>query len=233
MVSEGNAQPLLYGYWRSSSSYRVRIALNLKGIAYRQQAVHLVQDGGQQNLPAYRAVNPLGLVPALVHGDRAIVQSVAICEYLEEVFPQPALLPPDAAGRARVRALVQTIASEIQPLNNLGVLRYLEQDLGQPEAAVRRWYAQWIERGFAALETWLGETAGAGRSSDSPAGGFCHGDRPTLADCFLVPQVYNAERFDCDLSPYPALLGIAAHCRSLAAFRDAEPERQPDAVVAQ
>jgi maleylpyruvate isomerase len=233
MVGEAGDQPLLYGYWRSSSSYRVRIALNLKGVAYRQHPVHLVQGGGQQNLPAYRSLNPLGLVPALVHGDRVIVQSVAICEYLEEVFPQPALLPPDAAGRARVRALVQTIASEIQPLNNLGVLRYLEQDLGQPEAAVRRWYAQWIERGFAALETWLGETAGAGRSSDGPAGGFCHGDRPTLADCFLVPQVYNAERFDCDLSPYPALLSIAAHCRSLAAFREAEPERQPDAVVAQ
>lgn len=229
MVGEAGSQPLLYGYWRSSSSYRVRIALNLKGVAYRQHPVHLVQGGGQQNLPAYRALNPLGLVPALVHGDRVIVQSVAICEYLEEAFPQPALLPPDAAGRARVRALVQTIASEIQPLNNLGVLRYLEQDLGQPEAAVRRWYAQWIERGFAALETWLGEAAGAGTA----AGGFCHGDRPTLADCFLVPQVYNAERFDCDLSPYPTLLGIVAHCRSLPAFREAEPERQPDAVVAQ
>lgn len=224
VAHEGNAQPLLYGYWRSSSSYRVRIALNLKGIAYRQQAVHLVQDGGQQNLPAYRAVNPLGLVPALVHGDRAIVQSVAICEYLEEVFPQPPLLPPDASGRARVRAIVQTIASEIQPLNNLAVLRYLEQDLGQPDAAVRRWYAHWIERGFAALETWLGETAG---------GDFCHGDRPTLADCFLVPQVYNAERFDCDLSPWPGIARIAAHCRSLAAFRAAEPERQPDAAAAQ
>ena len=220
----GADQPLLYGYWRSSSSYRVRIALNLKGIAYRQQPVHLVQGGGQQNLPAYRAVNPLGLVPALVHGDRAIVQSVAICEYLEEVFPEPALLPPDAAGRARVRAIVQTIASEIQPLNNLGVLRCLEQDLGQTEAAVRRWYAHWVERGFAALETWLGEAA---------SGGFCHGERPTLADCFLIPQVYNAERFDCDLAPWPGIARIAAHCRTLAAFRAAEPERQPDAAAAQ
>lgn len=224
VATEGGAQPLLYGYWRSSSSYRVRIALNLKGIAYRQQAVHLVQGGGQQKLPAYRAVNPLGLVPALVHGDRVIVQSVAICEYLEEVFPEPALLPPDAAGRARVRAIAQTIASEMQPLNNLGVLRYLEQDLGQPDAAVRRWYAHWIERGFAALETWLGEAA---------SGGFCHGDQPTLADCFLVPQVYNAGRFDCDLSPWPGIARIAAHCRSLAAFRAAEPERQPDAAAAQ
>jgi maleylacetoacetate isomerase len=224
MTTAGGVQPLLYGYWRSSSSYRVRIALNLKGIAYRQQAVHLVQDGGQQNLPAYRAINPLGLVPALVHGNRAIVQSVAICEYLEEVFPQPPLLPADAAGRARVRAIVQTIASEIQPLNNLGVLRHLERDMGQPDAAVRRWYAHWIERGFAALETWLGEAA---------SGGFCHGEGPTLADCFLVPQVYNAERFDCDLSPWPGIARIAAHCRSLAAFRAAEPERQPDAAAAQ
>lgn len=195
MAHEGNAQPLLYGYWRSSSSYRVRIALNLKGIAYRQQAVHLVQDGGQQNLPAYRAVNPLGLVPALVHGDRAIVQSVAICEYLEEVFPQPPLLPPDASGRARVRAIVQTIASEIQPLNNLGVLRHLEQDMGQPDAAVRRWYAHWIERGFAALETWLGETA---------SGDFCHGERPTLADCFLVRRSTTPSASTATCRPGPA-----------------------------
>jgi maleylacetoacetate isomerase len=228
-ISETGDQPLLYGYWRSSSSYRVRIALNLKGVAYRQHPVHLVQGGGQQNTPAYRAVNPLGLVPALVNGERVIVQSVAICEYLEEVFPEPALLPADAAGRARVRALVQTVASEIQPLNNLGVLRYLAEELGQPDAAARRWYAHWVERGFAALETWLGDSAGAGWAG----GGFCHGDRPTLADCFLVPQVYNAERFDCDLSPYPAILGIAAHCRALAAFRAAEPERQPDAAAAQ
>lgn len=233
-VSTASAdQPLLYGYWRSSSSYRVRIALNLKGVAYRQHAVHLVQGGGQQNQPAYRAVNPLGLVPTLAHGGRVVVQSVAICEYLEEVFPAPALLPPDPAGRARVRAMVQTIASEIQPLNNLGVLRYLEQDLGQPDAALRRWYAHWVERGFAALEAWLAETPSGGQSSRGPAAGFCHGDRPTLADCFLVPQVYNAERFDCDLSPYPGIARIAAHCRSLAAFRDAEPERQPDAVTAQ
>lgn len=224
MPSEASGQPLLHGYWRSSSAYRVRIALNLKGIAYRQQAVHLVRGGGEQNLPGYRAVNPLGLVPALAHDGRIIVQSVAICEYLEEAFPGPALLPADAAGRARVRGLVQTIASEIQPLNNLGVLRYLAQDLGQPDPAVQRWYAHWIERGFAAVETWLG---------GAETGAFCHGDRPSLADCFLVPQVYNAERYDCDLSAWPAIRRIAGHCRALEPFRLAEPERQPDAALAQ
>jgi maleylacetoacetate isomerase len=222
-TDDSGARPLLYGYWRSSSSYRVRIALNLKQVAYRQQAVHLVRDGGEQNLPAYRALNPLGLVPALAHGGRVIVQSVAICEYLEDVFPEPALLPADAAGRARVRAIAQTIASEIQPLNNLGVLAYLGQELGQPDAAVRTWYAHWIKRGLAAVETWLG---------GAETGAFCHGDRPTLADCFLVPQVYNAERYGCDLTDYPAIRRIARHCRSLEAFRLAEPERQPDAAAA-
>lgn len=216
------AEPLLlYGYWRSSSSYRVRIALNLKGLDYRQQPVHLVRGGGEQNLPEYRAVNPLGLVPALRHGERVIVQSVAICEYLEEAFPEPALLPDDAAGRARVRAMVQTITSEIQPLNNLGVLGYLKDELQQAEAAIGHWYRHWVARGFAALEHWLSEAA---------SGSFCHGDRPTLADCYLVPQVYNAERFDCDLDPYPRLMEVAGRCRQLPAFRDAAPECQPDAA---
>ena len=219
MGTEQGGGVLLYGYWRSSSAYRVRIALNLKGIAYRQQPVHLVRDGGEQHQPGYRAVNPLGLVPALVHEDRVIVQSVAICEYLEEAFGEPALLPADPAGRARVRGLVQTVCSEIQPLNNLGVMNYLEQSMDQPPESIRRWYAHWIERGFAALETWLQE------SGDS----YCHGDRPTLADCFLVPQVYNAERFDCDLGPYPNIRRIAANCRSLEAFEAAAPENQQDA----
>lgn len=213
--------PTLYGYWRSSSSYRVRIALNLKGIEYAQQAVNLVRDGGEQRQPEFRAINPLGLVPALVHGHRTIAQSVAICEYLEEAFPTPALLPGDAAGRSRVRAIVQTIASEIQPLNNLGVMQYLESEMNQPEAAVRRWYAHWIARGFAAIESWLQNDA---------TGRFCHGDRPTLADCFLVPQVYNAERFDCELDSYPGILSIVARCRSREAFQRAAPEAQDDAV---
>jgi len=211
---------VLYGYWRSSSSYRVRIALNLKGLDYEQRAVNLVRGDGEQHSPDYRAVNPLGLVPALVHGDILVTQSVAICEYLEEVFPAPALLPDDAAGRARVRSIVQSIASEIQPLNNLAVLQYLGGPLQQDKAAVKSWYGRWIARGFGAIETWL-ESASTGR--------FCHGDYPTLADCYLVPQVYNAERFGCDLAPYPRLMGIVELSRSLDAFRRAEPESQPDA----
>lgn len=220
MAAGDGAQPVLYGYWRSSSSYRVRIALNLKEVDYRYEPVNLVRGDGEQRQPGYRAINPLGLVPALLHEGRAVTQSVAICEYLEEVFPEPALLPAEPAGRARVRSLVQTIACEIQPLNNLGVLRYLSGTLQQPEPAVQEWIAHWIARGFAAVESWLG-AADTGR--------FCHGDRPTLADCFLVPQVYNAERFGCDLAPYPTLLRIAAHCRAQDAFLRASPERQPDA----
>jgi maleylpyruvate isomerase len=212
---------LLYSYWRSSSSYRVRIALNLKGLGYRQRAVRLLRDDGEQQQPDYLAVNPLGLVPALVHRDRVIIQSVAICEYLEEMFPAISLLPADAAGRARVRSMVQTIASEIQPLNNLGVLRYLGEDMGQDSAATKRWYRHWIARGFSAIERWL---------QNEVAGSFCHGDQPTLADCFLVPQVYNAERFDCELACYPTLMRIAAQCRALDAVRAAAPENQPDAV---
>ena len=210
----------LYVYWRSSSSYRVRIALNLKGLDYEQRAVHLLRGGGEQRSPEYRSINPLGLVPVLVHGDVVIAQSVAICEYLEEVFPSTALLPTDAVGRARVRCIVQSIASEIQPLNNSGVTQYLGGVMAQDDAAVRQWYHHWIARGFAAVESWL-EGEGTGR--------FCHGDYPTLADCFLVPQVYNAERFGFDLGPYPRLQHIAELCRSLEAFRRAEPENQPDA----
>ena len=220
MADGGAGGLLLYGYWRSSSAYRVRIALNLKGLDYRQQAVHLVREGGQQNTPEYRALNPLGLVPALAHGDTVIVQSLAICEYLEEVMGGVPLLPPDPAGRARVRALVQTVCSEIQPLNNLGVTNFLGGELQQDKKAITRWYGHWIERGFRAVETWLGQ---------SDSGDFCHGDTPTLADCFLVPQVFNAERFGCDLDPYPRIREITARCRALEAFVRAAPENQPDA----
>jgi len=214
-------QILLYDYWRSSSAYRVRIALNLKGIEYEQRSVHLVRGGGEQNLPDYRAVNPLGLVPALVHGERTVVQSVAICEYLEETFSGIPLLPADPAGRARVRSIVQSICSEIQPLNNLAVLNYLKDDMQQSKNSVADWYSHWIRRGFTAVEAWLNR-GGAGR--------FCHGDQPSLADCYLVPQVYNAERFSCDLDPYPKLALITANCRELAAFQKAAPDNQPDSA---
>lgn len=212
--------PLLYGYWRSSSAYRVRIALNLKKIEYRQQAINLAPGVSEQLTDAYRRVNPLGLVPALVHQGNTIVQSAAICEYLEETFPNTPLLPQDPAGRARVRALMQSIASEVQPLNNLAVQSYLKQDLTLADDDLQRWYEHWVARSFAALETWF-------RSPET--GLFCHGDSPTLADCFLVPQVYNAERFHCVLSTYPNLLGIVNRCRELQAFDLAAPEKQPDA----
>ncbi|MEE4218880.1 MAG: maleylacetoacetate isomerase [Xanthomonadales bacterium] len=213
------AELTLFDYWRSSSAYRVRIALNLKGLEYRQGPVHLVRDGGQQNLPSYRALNPLGLVPALVHGENTVVQSLAICEYLEERFEARPLLPEDAVGRARVRSIVQTICSEVQPLNNLSVMNYLKGEMGLSDDEYTAWYGHWIKRGFSALETWL-------QGEDS--GRFCHGDNPTLADCFLVPQVYNAERFSCDMAPYARIREIVQRCRAQAAFAKAAPENQAD-----
>jgi maleylacetoacetate isomerase len=220
MADSGAHAIKLYHYWRSSSAYRVRIAMNLKGLSYELIPVHLVRGGGEQHRPEYREVNPLGLVPALQHESSTIVQSLAICEYLEECYPQVPLLPPGAAQRARVRALVQTVCSEVQPLNNLAVLQYLKDVLGADGEGVAAWYGHWIERGFTALESWLNQPA---------SGDFCHGDQPTLADCFLVPQVYNAERFNCDLQPYPRIREITARCRSVGAFATAAPENQPDA----
>jgi maleylacetoacetate isomerase len=218
MAADSTIEPVLYSYWRSSSAYRVRIALNLKDIQYQQKFVHLVKDGGEQHRPEYRDINPLGLVPALVHGDLTIVQSLSICEYLEETFGGPSLLPPDPGGRARVRSITQSIASEIQPLNNLAVMQYLAEQMQQDSNAINGWYTHWVERGFSAVEAWLSADSGSK---------YCHGDSPGLADCFLVPQVYNAERFSCDLQPYPHIRQITAHCRSLPAFAAAEPENQP------
>ena len=220
MAADRPAELLLYSYWRSSSAYRVRIALNLKGIQYRQKFVHLVREGGEQHKTEYREVNPLGLVPALVHEDQTIVQSMAICEYLEETFTDIPLLPANASARARVRTIAQSITSEIQPLNNLAVMHYLKNEMHQDDAAIKAWYAHWITRGFSAVESWL---------STPDSGLYCHGDDPTLADCFLVPQVYNAERFSCDLEFYPNIRRIAAQCRSLAAFDAAAPDNQADA----
>ncbi|HAA44056.1 MAG: maleylacetoacetate isomerase [Halomonas sp. 54_146] len=210
----------LYGYFRSSAAYRVRIALNLKGLDYDQVPVNLVK--GEQQGADQRVRNPQGLVPSLMLDDSSVVnQSLAICEYLDEVHPEPALLPVNPLARAQVRALAQLIACEIHPLNNLRVLKYLVGELGADETAKLAWYRHWITEGFTALEATL--------SSGSSTGNFCHGDTPTLADICLVPQVYNAERFECDLSAYPTLQRIAAHCRSLPAFEKAAPEAQPDA----
>lgn len=211
----------LYEYFRSSAAYRVRIGLNLKGLDYTSIPVHLVRDGGEQLKPAYRAINPNALVPALQDGDAVITQSLAILEYLDEVQPTPALLPPDALGRARVRALALTIACDIHPLDNLRVLRYLVKQAGLSEEAKNAWYAHWVCEGFAALETELANSAETGR--------FCHGDTPTITDCLLVPQVFNASRFGIDLTPYPTIVRIDAVCQAVPAFAAAHPSRQSDA----
>ncbi|MDR5903396.1 maleylacetoacetate isomerase [Halomonas icarae] len=210
----------LYGYFRSSAAYRVRIALNLKGLDYDQAPVNLVK--GEQRGDANLARNAQGLVPVLETSEGTqLTQSLAICEYLDEIYPEPPLLPADAEGRARVRALAQLVACEIHPLNNLKVLKYLVGELGVGDEAKLGWYRHWIAEGFQALEAKLTAEAGSGK--------FCHGDSPGLADICLVPQVFNAERFECDLSPYPRIRGIAANCRALPAFAKAAPEAQPDA----
>ena len=211
----------LYDYFRSSAAYRVRIALNLKGIATSDRTfVHLRM--GSQRAQDYLALNPQGLVPALELDDgRVLTQSLAIVEYLDETHPTPPLLPADAAGRARVRAIALNIACEIHPLNNLRVLNYLTGTLGATDAQKDGWYRYWCDVGLEALETQLAREASTGP--------FCHGDTPTMADICLVPQLANARRVDLDLSPYPTLLSIETACTALPAFAAAAPHRQPDA----
>jgi maleylacetoacetate isomerase len=212
----------LYSYWRSSAAYRVRIALNLKGLNYEIEPVHLVRDGGQQHSAEYRKVNPQALVPTLVDGRRVIRQSVAIIEYLDETYDgEIKLLPPTARDRARVRALAMHVACDIHPLNNTRVMKYLERELGADEAMRKRWIRHWIEEGFASFEELVARHPSTGQ--------FCEGDTPTLADICLVPQVYNARRFDVDLAPYPTIEAIVAACMDLDAFERARPENQPDA----
>jgi maleylacetoacetate isomerase len=213
---------LLYTYYRSSASYRVRIALRFKGLEVEHRFVNLAPGATEQLKPEYAALNPQQLVPLLVDGDFALSQSLAILEYLEELHPQPALLPRDARGRARVRSLAQVICSDIQPLQNTRVQRYLQSDLGQGADAVRAWVQHWIDDGLSAFEQLL--------ARDPQRGAFCYGGAPTFADVCLVPQLYNARRASCDLQRYPTLVRIAESCNALAAFREAEPERQPDAV---
>jgi maleylacetoacetate isomerase len=211
----------LYGYWRSSAAWRVRIALNLKGLEWESVPVHLVRGGGEQHQPAFLELNPQGLLPVLEVDGRVLTQSLAIIEYLEETRPDPRLLPVDPAGRARVRALAQLVSSEIHPLNNLRVLRYLRDRLGLDDARRDDWYRHWLREGLGALEARLGRESGTGR--------FCHGELPGLADCCLVPQLYNARRYGCPLEAYPTLLRIEAACNELGAFRTAAAEAQPDA----
>lgn len=209
----------LYGYWRSSAAYRVRIALNLKQLSYETLPVHLVKNGGEQHSDSYKILNPSRLVPTLQDGDVSLNQSLAIIEYLDEMYPEPALLPLEPSARARVRALALDIACDIHPLNNLRVLQYLTGPLALTEAQKLEWIHNWLHTGFTALEQRLSDTAGQ----------FCFGDTVSVADLCLVPQVYNAQRFGLDLAAYPLINGIHHHCQQLAAFALAAPEQQPDA----
>ena len=211
----------LHGSWRSSATYRVRIGLHWKGIGYETVPVHLLRGGGEQHGEAYRAINPQALVPALEDGSRRITQSLAILEYLDESFPDPPLLPADAPGRARVRALAQVVACDTHPLANLRVLEYLGRTLGRSQEERLAWIRHWIDLGLAAFEALVASHPSTGR--------HCHGDQPPLADLCLVPQLYNARRFECELSGYPTLLRIESGCLALPAFERAHPSRQPDA----
>jgi maleylacetoacetate isomerase len=211
----------LYTYFRSSAAFRVRIALNLKGLAYESIPTHLLRGGGEQHRPEYRAINPQGLVPALDDDGTLITQSLAIIEYLDEVHRSPPLLPGSPRDRAAIRSLAQVIACDIHPVNNLRVLQYLRNPLGHDEDAVARWNREWMSRGFAALEISIGRYSGDGR--------HCHGTQVTLADVCLLPQVFNARRFKLDMTPYPQLAAVASHLETLPAFAAARPEVQSDA----
>ena len=211
----------LYSYFRSSAAYRVRIALSLKGQTYEYAAKHLLKDGGQQRQAEYLAINPQGLVPALEHEGALLTQSLAIIEYLDEQFPTPPLLPKRSVDRAVVRAMAMLVACDVHPLNNLRVLNFLRDKLGQSSDAIGIWYQHWIAEGFTALEQLL--------ASHSTSARYCFGDAVSLADVLLVPQVANSRRYRMDLSPYPTLRDITSHLESLPQFIAARPEAQPDA----
>jgi len=214
----------LYGYFRSSAAFRVRIALALKELEFENIPVHLVRGGGEHNQPDYLALNPQGRVPTLKDGeDFTLGQSLAILEYLEEAYPDTPLLPADIRGRARVRQLAGLVACDIHPLNNLSVLQYLKGNFGAGEEAVKQWYAYWVSSGFKALEEMLAGSAATGS--------YCHGDSPTMADACLVPQVWNARRFEVALDAFPTICRIEEACYRLPAFDTARPENQPDAVL--
>lgn len=213
---------VLHTYWRSSAAYRVRIALHLKGLAFESVPVHLLQDGGQQRTPAFAARNPQRLVPTLQHGAAVLTQSLAIIEYLDEVWPEPSLLPGDATARHRARALAQLVACDIHPLGNLRVLQFLEHAWSLDQAQRAQWIERWIGDGLAAFEVLLARAP--------QTGAFCIGDAPTIADCALVPQLYNARRFGVSLDAFPRIRAIEAACLALPAFDAARPEAQPDAA---
>jgi maleylacetoacetate isomerase len=209
----------LYNYFRSSASFRVRIALGLKGLPFDYRAVHLARN--EQFGPDYAALSAQQLVPLLVDGDVSVSQSLAIIEYLDETHPEPALLPATPLERARVRSLALDIACEIHPLNNLRVLRYLVKQLGVSEDAKNAWYRHWVEIGLTAVERRL--------ANDAATGIYCHGDQPGLADCVLVPQIFNAQRFDCRLDAVPTVMRVFEACMALLAFQAADPSACPDA----
>jgi maleylpyruvate isomerase len=208
----------LYNFSRSSASFRVRIALALKGLPYDYLSVKLQQNEHQQG--SYKAISPGRLVPTLVDNGQALTQSMAIIEYLDETYPEPALLPKDTLGRHRVRSLSQDIACEIHPLNNLKILRYLVNDLKLSEDDKNRWYRHWVETGLETLE----------RQFIAAPSAYCHGDTPTMADCLLVPQIFNARRFDCRLDHVPQVMRVFDHCMLHPAFEASRPERCPDMV---
>lgn len=209
----------LYSYFRSSAAYRVRIALNLKGVAYETVPVHLVK--GEHHTDSYLSINPQGRVPLLEDQGQYLTQSLAMIEYLEEIHPEIALLPRKPVDRAYVRSLALIVACDIHPVNNLGVLTYLQKMCGVSAELKDAWYRHWVESGLASIESMLAKDARTGR--------FCYGDTPTMADCVLVPQLFNARRFNCDLSAMPTILRIDAECATLPAFIDAAPANQPDA----
>ncbi|MGV6851253.1 MAG: maleylacetoacetate isomerase [bacterium] len=212
---------ILYSYWRSSAAYRVRIALNIKKIEYKLKPVHLLNAGGEQFTSEYSELNPQHLVPTLMHGNRALTQSLAIIEYLDEIIESPSLLPATSRERAWVRSLAQMVACDIHPLNNLRVMGQLKKNAGMDQEAVVKWMHHWMALGFTALEKML--------SGSIITGPYCAGDLVTMADVCLIPQLYNAHRFELDLSAYPTLLAIEQECLKLEAFNKALPESQPDA----
>jgi maleylacetoacetate isomerase len=210
----------LYGYFRSSAAFRVRIALHLKGLAYDGSYIHLRKN--DQQSPDYLKLNPQGLVPALIVDGQVLSQSLAIIEYLDETHPAPPLLPADPLGRARARALAQAIACDIHPIDNLRVLQFLSRNLKQGEKEIELWFNHWIKTGFDGIERIM--------ATDGKSGKFCHGDQPGIADICLVPQVFNAQRYPSfDLKPYPTIMRIFENCMKLPAFDAAAPENQPDA----
>lgn len=211
---------ILYGYWRSSAAYRVRIALNLKGLTYQQHSVHLIKHGGEQHSSEFKQLNPNGLVPVLVDGEYSINQSLTIIDYLDDHYPERLLVPAQGQERYLVKSLAQDIAVDLHPLNNLRVLRYLTDELNITEQQKSGWYQHWVKRCFDAFEQRLAVTSGQ----------YCVGDNITLADVCLIPQIYNANRFNVDLSCYPNISRVTTSLNAVQAFIEAQPERQPDAV---